>query len=118
MAERDENGRFIAGNKASPGRAKRTTEREYLALMRSAVTGDDWLKITRRAVKDAIQGNSWARAWLSDYLIGRPPQILELRGAEAAMLAELLDTFAGHGLDASTVFENMLNQLAKDNGSG
>jgi len=64
---------FQKGHIANPtGRPKRETEIKYLDIMISKCTEEDWADITIRAVKDAKKGNSAARKFLADYLIGTP----------------------------------------------
>ena len=46
----------------------------------SAVTYEDWRDIVKRAVKQARLGNSQARKFLADYLLGPPPQRHEISG--------------------------------------
>lgn len=112
MADRDPStGRFINGNKASPGRAPRLVESNYLDTTFAAVSVEDWHTIVQRAVEDAKKGNSWARSWLGDYVLGKPPQILELRGADAALLHDLLEAFQRQGISATDIFRAMLAEL-------
>lgn len=113
MPDRDAKGHFVKGNKASPGRKPRVTEAEYMEITIAAVSPDDWSAIVEKAVKDAKKGAPDARRWLSDYVLGKPPQILELRGTDAALLADLLRQFAARGIAASDVFNSMLALLAE-----
>jgi len=85
MAERDTNGRFKDGNKASPGRSTRSTEEKYLKKLNTSTTLKDWRAITIKAIDDAKRGDSKARQWLSDYLIGKPKQ-----GVEIESIGEIL----------------------------
>lgn len=111
MSERDDKGRFQPGNRASPGRRARRTERQYLDTTIAAVNLADWKKITGTAVKLAIEGDDKARRWLSDYLIGKPPQILELKGAEALTLSQVLEAFKSRGIAPAEVFQSLLTEL-------
>lgn len=72
MPDRDEKGRFLPGNKASPGRPPRQTEGDYLTVITSRISMETWGKVVDRALKDALAGDHRARAWLADYLIGKP----------------------------------------------
>jgi len=114
MAERDEHGRFLPGNKASPGRAPRVTEHEYLDVLIGAVPLDKWRKIVEKAVRDAIIGDFRARQWIGEYIIGKPPTVIDLRAADAALLAQLLKQFEVLGMTASDVFAAMLAQIAEE----
>jgi hypothetical protein len=71
----------------------------------------DWKKVTQKAVTLAIEGDYQARRWLSDYLIGKPPQILELKGAEAQTLAQVLEAFKAQGISPTEVFQSLLVEL-------
>ena len=82
MTARDKNGRFAPGNGGGPGRPKRKREEQYLARMSKVVTLKDWEKITLTAVARAKAGEQAARKWLSDYLLGPPPQRLEHSGPD------------------------------------
>lgn len=64
------------------GRPKKATETEYLAAITSVVKRDDWRDIVERAMKDAKRGDTAARKWLSDYIIGVPVQRQEISGPE------------------------------------
>lgn len=114
MTDRDEKGRFTPGRQAAPGpgRPSRASERAYLEAMISVVSLDDWKAITRRAVSEAKKGNGYARQWLSEYLIGKPPTIIDLRAADAKLLAELLKRFEAHGMTPSEAFEAMMQEFA------
>jgi hypothetical protein len=80
--QRDENGRFVKGHKGGPGRPKRSTEEKYLAALSRRVTLKDWEKIIDVAIARAKTGDSTARQWLSDYLMGKPVQRQEVTGAD------------------------------------
>ena len=47
-------------------------EMSYLEAMADIITLADWEQIVVRAVNDAVDGDSKARTWISDYLIGKP----------------------------------------------
>jgi len=114
MTKRDANGRFLKGHAPlSPGRPSRPVEIEYMNILKQGVTADDFKKIVATAVSLAMAGDWKAREWLSNYLIGKPPQILELRGADALLLAKVLEQLKNSGVSASQVFEAMLNELAE-----
>ena len=110
MPNRNEKGRFVIGNKAGKGRPPK----EYAATFASVITPEIWEGIIRRAAADALKGEHDARAWLADRLIGRVPNILELRSADAVLLAELLKRFEAVGMSAGEVFGAMLAQIAEE----
>jgi hypothetical protein len=69
---------FKKGQSGNPkGRKPREVERDYLARLRACVTPDDWVKIIDRTVTDAKRGDTAARKFLADYLIGAPVQPTE-----------------------------------------
>jgi len=72
---------FQKGQSGNPaGRPKRKIEEDYLKALAVAVTPEDWQQICQRAIRDAKHGDSTARKWLSDYLIGQPVQKMEHGG--------------------------------------
>ena len=85
--------------------------------MTNLLTPEKWDKIVNKAITDAIKGNGYARQWLSDYVIGKPPQILELRGADAMLLSQVLKQLNATGVTASELFESMLQELQAANQS-
>ena len=87
MTERDENGRFVAGKSGNPnGRPPKEREERYLEITQNAVTFEVWKKIVTKAADQALRGDTQARKWLSDYLLGPPIQKQEITGAEGAPL--------------------------------
>lgn len=66
--------KFEPGNPGGPGRPKKEREARFLEITLSAVTFDDWADIVRKAVAQAKRGDSQARKWLSDNIIGLPVQ--------------------------------------------
>lgn len=89
MADRDERGYFLPGHSVrSPGRPKRKTEQSYLDIMLSVVTPERWQKICERAAKDAEKGDTSARKFLADYIVGKPVERIE---ADVTQLAMTLD---------------------------
>lgn len=84
---RNEKGQFVKGVSGNPkGRAKREREREYMDALICAVSPQDWADIIKRAVSDAKRGDTAARKWLADYLIGPPVQKQETTGADGGPL--------------------------------
>ena len=59
---------------------------EFTAQFRSIFSGD-WRAIIVKAVSQAKHGDAVARKWLSDYLMGTPPQRHELTGSDGDPLA-------------------------------
>jgi hypothetical protein len=72
---------FKPGQSGNPnGRPKKAREERFLEITLSAVSFADWKEIIQKAVVQAKRGDSTARKWLSDYLIGHPIQKHELEG--------------------------------------
>ena len=77
MVERDAKGRFVKGASGNPqGRLPKETEKTYLEVCQNTCTFDVWREITMKAVEQAKRGDARARQWLSDYLIGKPLQMV------------------------------------------
>lgn len=77
MVARDSKGRFIKGASGNPqGRLPKETEKTYLEVSQNTCTFDVWREITMKAVEQAKRGDARARQWLSDYLIGKPLQMV------------------------------------------
>ncbi len=72
--ERDENGKFVKGNKGGPGRMKKEREEKYYDITVTTVTFEQWKRIVTKAAQQAERGDHVARKWLSDYLQGAPVQ--------------------------------------------
>jgi hypothetical protein len=78
--ERDSKGRFVKGKSGNPnGRPKREVEQDYLQATISSVSLASWKRIVNKAVLQAERGDSAARKWLSDYLLGLPTQNVNMR---------------------------------------
>ncbi|MBC7869527.1 MAG: hypothetical protein H7Y09_01700 [Chitinophagaceae bacterium] len=112
MAERNERGQFVKGNKASPGRPKRLIEAEYLESMHNAVSVEHWEGATRKMLMLALQGDVQAYRALVPYLAGLPIQKLQLSSVDAQLLAQVLDLMKTRGIKASDVFGAMIAELA------
>lgn len=98
MEGRDAKGKFVKGNKignnnhSSPGRPKKAREERYYQITQSACTFADWKLIVKKAVSQAIRGDSAARKFLADYLLGPPPKELRITGARGdALLIEYVN---------------------------
>ena len=91
MTDRDANGRFGKGNGFGTGRPKRQVEERYLAILRKAVTPEDWDQITQTAIARAKAGDNVARQWLSDWMLGKPIERHELSGVDGEPIRVVLD---------------------------
>ena len=79
--DRNCNGQFAHGNPGGPGRPRRVAERDYLVTVTEACPPETWRAICRRAVEDALAGDSKARDWLSRYLLGNLAELPTLGAA-------------------------------------
>lgn len=72
---RDGLGRFKPGHSGNPkGRPKNYGE--YMKVMLSRLTPAKFAQIVDRAIVDAIKGNSSARQWLTNYVMGKPSEFV------------------------------------------
>lgn len=75
---RNDKGQFVKGKSGNPkGRSPKERETKYYDITMTSVTFEDWKKIVKKAVQDAIRGDTSARKFLADYLIGPPIQKTE-----------------------------------------
>lgn len=111
MADRDDKtGRFLPGNKASPGRPSRATEAEYLDAMSDAVSVEQWKKATAKMLALAIKGDVQAYKTLLPYFAGQPTQRLQISGE---LLQNLIGVLEGAGYDPNEVFERMIQRAGQ-----
>jgi hypothetical protein len=50
----------------------RRTEGDYMSTLLDTVTLEDWQDVVSNALAAAKQGDAQARAWLAQYLVGKP----------------------------------------------
>ncbi len=50
----------------------RRTETDYMGILLDSVSLDDWQDVVKNALQAAKNGDQNARAWLAQYLIGKP----------------------------------------------
>jgi hypothetical protein len=50
----------------------RRTESDYLSTLLETVTLEDWQEVVSSTLSAAKQGDAQARAWLAQYLVGKP----------------------------------------------
>lgn len=82
---RDASGRFAPGNGGGPGRPRRIVEQTYMRALRDAMSPEDFGRVVAKALEQALQGDSTARAWLGRYALGAdPPSLRQLAGLEDA----------------------------------
>jgi len=67
MAKRKQATGYIRGTAAH-----RRTEGDYMGVLLDTVTLDDWRGVVAGALQAAKEGDSSARAWLAQYLVGKP----------------------------------------------
>ena len=76
----------------------RPKEEQYLDIMLRTCTPDDWEKIVLSAVTRAKAGDSKAREWLSNYILGKPIERTEISGPNGSKL-ELSLTWGDYATD-------------------
>lgn len=52
--------------------AHRRTQHDYMGALLDAVTLDDWREVVTGALTAAKAGDAASRAWLAQYLVGKP----------------------------------------------
>ncbi len=67
MAKRKQATGYIRGTAAH-----RRTEGDYMGVLLDTVTLEDWRGVVAGALQAAKEGDSSARAWLAQYLVGKP----------------------------------------------
>ena len=92
---RDENGRFAKGNGGGPGRPKKAREEKYLDILLSIITPDEWAKVCSVALSRAKAGDSRAREWLANYIVGKPVEKREISSPEGEGLRILVEYVNG-----------------------
>src|SRR5690606_33041548 len=112
------NGRFIKGNSGGPGRPRRHSEAEYIEALVEQVSPTKWRKVVNKALDDAAKGDHHARRFLAAYLMGKPPQILELHAGDAALLADLVKLVQESGMPLSDILTAMIEQLKETRNGG
>ena len=78
---------FKKGESGNPsGRPKKERELRYYEIMQSKCTFKEWGDICQKAVDQAKRGDTSARKFLADYLMGQPVQRLEHSGPDGNKL--------------------------------
>jgi len=67
MAKRKQPQSFIKGSAKH-----RRTEGDYMSTLLETVTLEDWQEVIASTLSAAKQGDAQARAWLGQYLVGKP----------------------------------------------
>ena len=60
------------------GRKPRQVEEKYLKKLQTVVKLKDWVEIILKAIEQAKEGDEKARRWISDYMLGKPAQSLDI----------------------------------------
>lgn len=79
--QRDERGRFKPGCAPGPGNPLVKRVAEYRNALMECVSIDDYKRVIKRMVEDAINGDAAARSEMLNRLHGRPTQPLEISDA-------------------------------------
>jgi len=75
--KRDERGRFAKGHSGNPG-GRPVNQSKYLKKIDTSMRLKDWAEIIKKAIEQAKRGDHKAREWLSNYLVGKPIQGINL----------------------------------------
>lgn len=75
-------GTFAPGNPGGPGRPSRVTELAYLRVLMEVCTPERFREIVEATITAAKDGDTKAREWVGNYLLGSPD-------GKAAMLSAL-----------------------------
>lgn len=75
-----ETGKFLPGGSGGPGRPPKEREIRYYQILMTTVSFEDWKEIVEKARDQAKRGDFSARKWLSEYLVGKPDENLNLNG--------------------------------------
>ncbi len=81
---------------------------EYTSAVVSKCTPEVWERIINRAVLDAEGGDKTAREWLEKYVVGAPPQMIDLPRAQIDMLAFVINSLKERGGDLSDALQMMV----------
>ena len=76
-------GGFAKGWKGGPGRRPgmhADVRIKYLTVLSESVPVDKWRQVCEKAIEQAMAGDHRARAFLANYLVGKPVQAVELSG--------------------------------------
>lgn len=113
MADRDpKTGRFLEGNKASPGRPPKLVEDVLLKETIEQVRKERKAIVTALLSQVKNQGNVQAARLLYEYAVGKPPTILELRADEAALLRDVREALESRGINFVETLQAMLEEAA------
>jgi len=89
------------------GRPKRKVEQEYHDATVGRVTLDAWQKVVDTALRQAQEGDPSARKWLSEYLIGKPTEQINITTEPQAEILVQWD-----------YFPNVLGDSESESGNG
>ncbi len=91
MITRQKDGKFVKGVSGNPnGRPRKEREERFYEVAVSAVTFKDWREIIERAIYQAKRGDTAARKFLADYLMGTPVQKTEISGKDGDIVKILV----------------------------
>jgi hypothetical protein len=74
---RDSKGRFLKGVSGNPG-GRPIDQTKYLKKIDTTMKVANWKTIIDKAIQQAEKGDHRARQWLSDFLVGKPTQSMEM----------------------------------------
>ncbi|RPJ40141.1 MAG: hypothetical protein EHM35_00615 [Planctomycetaceae bacterium] len=75
---RSSGGQWLPGQTGNKrGRLPREREHEFLDVTIAAVSKEQWKEIITKAAEQALAGDSVARKFLAEYILGQPAQVHE-----------------------------------------
>jgi len=97
---RAQKGKFgVAG--MGVGRPSHVVEEKRLEIMKEVISDADWVDIINTAKQQALQGERYARDWLSKYILGPAPERAVVQDNRSV------------NLDLSQLSDDQLEQLAQ-----
>lgn len=101
MTVRDEKGRFVKGHSGNPG-GRPIDQTKYLKKIDTTLSLKEWRVIILKAIEQAKRGDSRARQWLSDYVVGKPIQSIDLEhDGEIRFIVDYADELSDNPTETS-----------------
>lgn len=112
MDQDPKTGRFVKGNRASPGRRPRKVEDDLQRILFEK-TRSEWENIVKAMIEAAKEKNVYAARFIAEYAIGKPLLRLafELDPVEQQVIAELHDAAKSAGVPFTDLIRNLLDAI-------
>lgn len=110
-------GKWLPGTPSPNPKGQPRKEQRYIDLLHQTVTDEDVIAIIKEAVRQAKEGNRWARTFLWNYGVGKPRQMLSRISREAPILT-LFKLWAGikDGDEVRTLAAEVVGTLPDEDG--